>query len=48
MTVFREDAEFGGHAVETAHAFDAFIVEGVVDVGGQVGADGGFGDGKLA
>ena len=46
--VFGQDAEGGGGAEEDAHAFDAFFVEDVVDVGGEVGADGLFGDGELA
>ena len=32
---------------KTSHAFDAFFVENVVDVRGEVGADGLFGEGKL-
>ena len=34
-----EDLEFGGHAEENFHAFEALFVENVVDVGGQVCAD---------
>ena len=44
--VFGEDAELGGGAEETCHAFKALFVEDVVNVGGEVGADGLFGDGK--
>jgi len=43
-----EDAGFGGHAEEDAHAFDAFFVEDVVDVGGEIGANGLFGERELA
>jgi hypothetical protein len=32
---------------EDPHAFEAFLVEGVMDVGGEVGSDGGFGNGEF-
>ena len=35
-------------AEEYSHGFEAFFVEDVVDVGGQVGADGLLGEGELA
>ena len=40
--VLGKDAGFGGHAEEASHALDALLVEDVVDVGGEVGADGVF------
>ena len=43
-----EDVAFGGEAEEAAHAFDALFVEDVMDVVGEVGADGLLGDGELA
>ena len=44
----RQNAGFSSHAEEAAHAFDAFFIEVVVDVGGKVGADGGFWNGEFA
>jgi len=41
-----EDGECGGFAEEGFHAGDAIVVEDVMDVGGEVGADGGLGDGE--
>ena len=46
--VVGEDTGFGGYAEETAHAFDALFVEDIVNVVGEVGADGAFGDGESA
>jgi len=46
--VFRQCATLCGEAEEGAHGFKAFFVEGVVDVGGEVGADGLLGEGELA
>ena len=41
----RQNLGFGGQAEECLHAFDTFFVEDVVDVGGEIGADGLAGDG---
>ena len=45
--VFGEDVERGGGAEEDALAFNAFFVEGVVNVGGEVGTDGLLGEGEF-
>jgi hypothetical protein len=45
--IFGQDAEGGGGAEEEAHAFNTFFVENVVDVGGEIAADGFFRDGEF-
>src|SRR5579863_8536627 len=45
--VLGKDAEIGGGAEENAHAFETFFVEDVVDVGGEIGADGLFLNGEF-
>ena len=44
--VFWQDAERGGDAEEASHAFETFFVQHIVDVGGEVGVEGLFGDGE--
>lgn len=46
--VGRQHAGFGGHAEEATHAFNALLVEDVVNVLGEVGADGLLGERELA
>jgi hypothetical protein len=42
--VFGQNSGLRGHPEEASHPLDAFIVQNIVNVGGQVGVDGLFGD----
>lgn len=39
---FRQDAEAGGFAEEDSHSFDTFLIQVVVNVRGEIGANGFF------